>query len=171
VVARISDPDFFSVFRELEVVDLVHPEFEAGLEMIRQVLLYLRIPVPEIQHHTEQLRHQLVANTTQSGEEYRTLGQMRAAEQQFDLQWIKLEPENPLIGMSIAQAEIRKTTGVSVVGIIRDKNLKPNPEPSFCFQQNDLLAIIGSGEARQKFHCYIDPLSDKCLNPLKSELT
>ena len=49
VVARISDPDFFNVFRELDVVDLIYPEFEAGLEMTRQVLLHLRIPVPEIQ--------------------------------------------------------------------------------------------------------------------------
>ncbi len=165
VVARISDPDFISVFREMDVLDLVHPEFEAGLEMIRQVLLYLRIPVPEIQHHTEQLRHKLVSNTALSGDGYRTLGQMRSAEQQFDLQWIKLEPDNPLIGISIAEAELRKTTGISVVGIIREEKLTTNPEPSFRFQHHDLVAIIGSAQARHKFHCFIHPLSATCLFP------
>ena len=69
VVARISDPDFFDVFRELDVVDLIHPEFEAGLEMTRQVLLYLRIPVPEIQLQTENLRQRLVTSATTNGEE------------------------------------------------------------------------------------------------------
>ena len=161
VVARISDPDFFDVFRELEVTDLIYPEFEAGLEMIRQVLLYLRIPVPEIQHHTENLRHQLLTQAATSGDGYRTLGQMRAAEQQFDLQWVEIETDNPLIDQSIAEAEIRKTTGVSVVGIIRSGTLETNPDPSFRFRQHDLVAIIGSAEARQKFHCFLNPLSEQ----------
>lgn len=165
IIARISDPDFFSVFRELEVVDLVNPEVEAGLEMLRQVLLYLRFPAPEIQLHTENLRHQQLAEAFVAGEDYRTLGQMRSAEQQFDLQWIELEPGNPLIDTTIAKAEIRKITGVSVVGIIRDSQLITNPEPSFRLRQHDLLAIIGSAEARQQFHCFINPISEKCLIP------
>ena len=162
IIARISDPDFFSVFRELEVADLVYPEFEAGLEMTRQVLLYLRIPVPEIQHHTENLRHQLLASAVTAENGYKTLGQMRAAEHQFDLQWTELGEDNPLIDTTIAEAEIRKATGVSVVGVIRNGKLEPNPEPSFRFLQHDLVAIIGSAEARLKFHCFINPLSEKC---------
>jgi CPA2 family monovalent cation:H+ antiporter-2 len=163
VIARISDPDFFNVFKELAVVDLVYPEFEAGLEMTRQVLLYLRIPVPEIQQYTENLRHQLLATATTSTDGYKTLGQMRAADQQFDLQWVELDADNPLLDVSIGEAEIRKTTGVSIVGIIRDGSLQTNPDPSFRFQQNDLVAIIGSAQSRRQFHCLINPLSEKCL--------
>jgi len=163
VVARISDPDFFNVFKELDVSELVYPEFEAGLEMIRQALLYLRIPVPEIQYHTEKLRHQLLANMTTTQEDYRTLGQMRGAEQQFDLQWVKLEAENPLIDRSIAETEIRKATGVSVVGIIREGKLETNPSPSYRFQRHDMVAIIGSAEERLKFHCLVNPLAEKCV--------
>lgn len=163
VVARISDPDFFSAFRELNVTDLVHPEFEAGVEMIRQVLYYLRIPVPEIQRHTENLRSRLLSTAAASENGYKTLGQMRAAEQQFDLQWVELDTDNPLIDASIAEAEIRKITGVSVVGIIRDEKLETNPEPSFRFRHHDLVAIIGSAQARHKFHCFVNPMSEKCL--------
>jgi CPA2 family monovalent cation:H+ antiporter-2 len=170
VVARISDPDFFDVFRELDVVDLIHPEFEAGLEMTRQVLLYLRIPVPEIQLQTENLRQRLVTSATTNGEEYKTLGQMRSAEQQFDLQWVELEARNPLTDMSVAEAEIRKKTGISVVGIIREGILTTNPEPSFRFRQRDLVAIIGSAEARQRFHCLLNPLSESCLISPESEV-
>jgi CPA2 family monovalent cation:H+ antiporter-2 len=94
---------------------------------------------------------------------YKTLGQMRAAEQQFDLQWVELEQDNPLINVSIAEAEIRKTTGVSVVGIIRDETLQTNPDPSFRFRQHDLVAIIGSAQARQRFSCFLNPLSEECL--------
>lgn len=165
IVARISDPDFFKVFKELDVVNLVYPEFEASLEMIRQVLLYLRIPVPEIQSYTENLRQRMLEKTGNSEDGYATLGQMRAADQQFDLQWVELGDDNPLADKTIAEAEIRKTTGVSVVGILREGKLETNPEPTFRLRRKDLIAIIGSPVARHRFYCYLNPLSEKCLVP------
>jgi len=151
VVSRIADPAFFEVFRELGVSDLVYPEFEASLEITRQALLHLRIPATEIERQTEAMRHQLLAPGLANSKEYKTLGQMRAAEQHFDLQWVRLEELNRLVGRSIGEAEIRKTTGASVVGIIRDGRLTPNPEVDFRFQTGDLVAIIGSAEARESF--------------------
>jgi CPA2 family monovalent cation:H+ antiporter-2 len=151
VVARISNPEFFQVFKELDVSNLVYPEFEAGLEITRQVLLHLRIPVPEIQRQTESLRHQFLVPQLAKSEEYHTLGQMRAAEQYFDLQWVKLQTGSRVIGRSIGEAQIRRTTGASVVGVIRDKQLVPNPDVGFRFQVDDQVAIIGSAEARDLF--------------------
>lgn len=151
VVSRIADPAFFEVFKELGVSDLVYPEFEASLEITRQALLHLHIPATEIERQTEAMRHQLLAPGLATSKEYKTLGQMRAAEPHFDLQWVRLEEHNRLVGRSIGEAEIRKTTGASVVGIIRDDQLIPNPEVVFRFQTGDLVAIIGSTEARESF--------------------
>jgi CPA2 family monovalent cation:H+ antiporter-2 len=156
VVARLADPDFCDVFKEFGVTDLVYPEFEAGLEMTRQALLHLRIPAPEIERQTEAMRQQLLAPHLVESKEYRTLGQMRAAEPYFDLQWVRLQPGNRLIDRSIGEAEIRKTTGASVVGIIRDRQLVPNPDVGFRFQDGDLVAVIGSAEARDSFHRFAD---------------
>ena len=152
----MADPAFFDVFKRLGVQDLVYPEFEAGLEMTRQALLHLRIPVPEIEQQTEAVRRQLLAPHLAISEEYRTLGQMRAAEQHFDLQWVQLAAGNRLLGRSIGEAEIRKTTGASVVGIIRAEQLLPNPDVNFRFQIGDLVAIIGSASARMSFQRFAD---------------
>lgn len=165
VIARISDPDFFQVFKELDVKNIVYPEFEAGLEMIRQVLLFHRMPIPEIQDQTERLRQEFVSKEISEDSNYQTLGQMRAAEQQFDLQWVELTEENPLIGQTLADADLRNITGVSVVGAISAGDLIVNPPATFKLKQNDLIAIIGSVDSRQKLHCYLNPLSDKCLFP------
>ncbi len=151
VVARLSDPQFFNVFSELQVTDLVYPELEAGLEMTRQVLLSLHIPVTEIQRHTEALRQDFFTSKLSQGKPYQTLAQFRSAEQQFDLQWVALTPGSRLINQSIGEAGIRKKTGVSVVGVLRDDHLEPNPGPEFRFQENDIAAIIGSVEARTLF--------------------
>jgi monovalent cation:H+ antiporter-2, CPA2 family len=152
VVARLADPAFFDVFKELGVSDLVYPEFETSLEITRQALLHLHIPAPEIERQTAAMRQQLLAPRLAESEEYRTLGQMRAAEHSFDLQWFHLGPGNNLIDKSIGEVEVRKTTGASVVGIIREQKLVPNPDAEFRFQNGDLVAIIGAAEARESFH-------------------
>jgi CPA2 family monovalent cation:H+ antiporter-2 len=154
VVARISEPEFFEVFKELRVNDLVYPEFEAGLEMTRQVLFHLHLTPSEIQRQTETMRQEFLAPQLTDGEHFRTLGQLCAADLQFDLEWIRLEPDNTLIDRSIGEAAIRRNTGASVVGVMRNKELTPNPGPEFRFQKNDMVAIIGSETARQAFRFF-----------------
>jgi monovalent cation:H+ antiporter-2, CPA2 family len=151
VVARLADPDFFDVFNELKVSGLVYPELEAGLEMTRQVLLALAVPVTEIQRHTESLRQEFFSTSLNQHADYRTLTQFRAAEQQFDLQWITIGADCRLIDKSIGEAEIRKKTGASVVGILREDHLVPNPGPELRLREKDLVAIIGSTAARAAF--------------------
>jgi CPA2 family monovalent cation:H+ antiporter-2 len=150
-VARTSAPEYFPVFKELNISEVVLPEFEAGLEMTRQVLGHLRLPAPEIQQCTEALRQELLGPLLNSAGDYKTLAQLRAAEQQFDLQWVLIEPGSPYVGQSIGESEIRKETGASVVGVIRGERLEPNPDVQFRFQLNDLVAIIGSDQARDSF--------------------
>ncbi len=157
VVARISDPDFFEVFSELNVTDLVYPELEAGLEMARQVLLALHIPVTEIQRQTEALRQEYFTSRMSQSKPYQTLSQFRSAEQQFDLEWVTVGEGSALIDRTIGEAEIRKKTGVSVVGVLREDQLEPNPGPQFRFQEKDLVAVIGSSEARDAFQAKFFP--------------
>lgn len=151
VVARLSDPDFFEIFSEMNVTDLVYPELEAGLEMARQVLLTLHIPVTEIQRQTEALRQEYFVSNLSQSKPYQTLSQFRAAEQQFDLEWISIGAQCGLKDRTIGGAEIRKKTGASVVGVLRGETLEPNPGPQFRLQESDLVAIIGSSEARHRF--------------------
>jgi CPA2 family monovalent cation:H+ antiporter-2 len=72
-------------------------------------------------------------------------------EQQFDLQWLPLEADSPLVDRTIREAAIRKETGASIVGVIRQESLTANPEPDFRFAANDLVAIIGTDAARTAF--------------------
>lgn len=160
VFARLSDPEFFEVFSELNVTDLVYPELEAGLEMIRQVLLALHIPVTEIQRQTESLRQEYFTSRMSQSKPYQTLAQFRSAEQQFDLEWVMVKANCQLVDRTIGEAEIRKKTGASVVGVLRDDKLEPNPGPQFRFLEKDLVAIIGSSDARAAFqaHFFTDGL-------------
>ncbi len=151
IVARTAGPDYFEVMKELGVSEVVLPEFEASLEMTRQSLLHLNIPPTEVQRHTDTIRQELYAVLFNSNDSYRVLSQLRGAEQQFDLQWIRLSQESPMANRSIGESEIRKTTGASVVGVVRNGQLKPNPDADFVLMSEDLVAIIGNEGNREAF--------------------
>jgi len=151
IVARTPGPDYFELFKDLGVSEVVLPEFEASLEMTRQSLLHLRVPPTEVQRHTDNIRQELYAHLFNQGNDYRMLSQLRGAEQQFDLQWVRLAQESPITHRSIGESEIRKRTGASVVGVVRGEQLKPNPDADFVLLPDDLVAIIGSERNREAF--------------------
>ncbi len=154
IVARASGPDYFEALKDLGVSEVVLPEFEASLEMTRQALLRLRIPATEVQRHTDTARQELYADWLREDRDYRLLSQLRGAEAQFDLQWVRLIPESPLANKTIAESNIRQRTGASVVGVARGERLHPNPEADFVLEPGDLIAIIGGDIHRDSF-CHI----------------
>ena len=151
IVARTSGPDYFELFKELGVSAVVLPEFEASLEMTRQSLLHLRIPPTEIQRYTDTIRQELYARLFTGNADYETLSHLRAAEQHFDLQWFHLSPLSAIANHAIGESEIRKKTGASIVGVVRDKRLRPNPDADFVLMAGDLVAIIGNKKNREAF--------------------
>jgi len=152
VVARASDTDFLPLLQELGIREVVLPEFEAALEMTRQALVHLRMPVTEVLRITEALRREMCAGNCSEDANMRTLAQLRTAEQQFDLDWVLLKPGSPLVGASIGEAAVRRATGASVVGVIRQEGLEVNPGADFRFHAGDRIAVIGTAEARSAFH-------------------
>ncbi|MBN1608464.1 MAG: cation:proton antiporter [Polyangiaceae bacterium] len=160
VVARTSDASFLPVFKEMGVKSVVLPEFEASLEMARKALLHFPIPVTEIQNRTESLRQDLFAPFFDEGPGYKTLVQLRHAERQFDLGWVRLSVGSSLVNRSIGSIGIRKRAGASVVGVIRDEKLIANPDADFRFEVNDLVAVIGTEEARGSFQAMADTRRD-----------
>lgn len=137
IEARIPGSDYFNEMKDLGVSEVVFPEFEASLEMTRQSLLYLRIPPAEVQRHTDKFRQELYAALFNSNDSYRLLSQLRGAEQQFDLQWIRLSKDSIMADRSIGESEIHKTTGVSIFGVVRDCQLKYNPDAKFVWMPED----------------------------------
>lgn len=160
IVARTSGPDYFDQLKELGVSEAVLPEFEASLEMTRQSLLRLRVPATEIHRYTDAVRQELYAHLFEKDNEYKVLSQLRNAEQHFDLQWVKLPAESPLAGKSISQSKIREKTGASVVGVVREDKLHPNPNADFIFEPDDHIAVIGTDKDRQAFYLLIFPTSE-----------
>lgn len=54
-----------------------------------------------------------------------------------------------MAGRSIADLALRSRTGATVVGVMREGQMVPNPSPTEIIQASDLLAIAGSPDQRR----------------------
>ncbi|KAA3620152.1 MAG: portal protein [Calditrichaeota bacterium] len=151
IVARAEGVEQMKTLHDLGVYEAVQPEFEASLEITRQALLHLNIAATEIHRYTDAVRKELYMPLYQKQSNYGMLKQLQNAINLLELNWICLEKDSPLIGKTLKDLAIRNKTGVSVVGVMRDGNLTPNPDANYRFDSGDLLAVMGDAEQLASF--------------------
>ncbi|UOE93257.1 MULTISPECIES: cation:proton antiporter regulatory subunit [Bacillaceae] len=70
---------------------------------------------------------------------------------QIVMEWLELKAESPIAEKTIGESEIRKRTGVSIVGIFRDNEVIASPEVNETLKAGDTLMAIGKSEQIQAF--------------------
>lgn len=160
IVARAEGIEQMKTLYSKGVYMVVQPELEAGLEITRQALLNLHIPITEIQNYTDSVRLELYAPLYQSRDEYRTVVQLHSAKGLLDLTWVKVFSESKLNDRTILELGIRNQTGASVVGVMRQGIFKPNPPADYRFASGDLVAVIGKPQEITSFQELYHPDSN-----------
>jgi len=155
IVARAISIDHMKELHSRGVYEVVQPEFEASLEFTRQALLHFKIPPDKVQQFLDAVRYELYAPLYDADSSYRTLSQLQNASRLLDLNWLPLPEESPLAGHSIEELRIRSITGVSIVAVIRETALYPNPAPDFTFRDHDLIGVLGDSAQLQNFEGWI----------------
>ena len=152
IVARATRLGQLEVLRELGIHEVVQPEFEAGLEMVRQALLHFAVPPVEIERLSDEVRAASYRPIETLGTSTETLRRLRQFNQgMLDLAWYTLEANSPLAGESIRESAIRRRTGASIVALLRDGKVMANPSPETELQAGDQLAILATSRQRLAF--------------------
>ncbi len=157
IVARAAGVQQMKVLHDHGAYEVVQPEFEANLEITRQVLLHLNIPATKIQQYTDAVRKELYAPLYQKHKKYETLAQLQRASNLIELNWVALPDGSSFVGKTILELKIRTMTGASVVGVIRGDDLRPNPDASFQFEENDVAAVLCDGAQLEAFRAFAQP--------------
>ena len=143
IVARASSEDGTKRLAELGAQDVIHPELEGGLEIVRHTLLQLGFPSQEIFHYTDAVRRDHYDTTLSTEEEHRLLHELLEAANSLEVHWFRLAEGNRLVGQALAQVNLRAKTGASVIAILRDGQLIANPKSMSVFQPGDRVGLIG----------------------------
>jgi voltage-gated potassium channel len=69
----------------------------------------------------------------------------------LELEQVRLAPGNPLVGSTLAQAELRRRSGIGVVALRRGDELFPNPEASLRLEEGDVLIVLGTRSHLETF--------------------
>lgn len=146
IVARAVTEKGINQLAQLGAGDVIHPELEGGLEIVRHTLLKLGFPVAEIIRYMDAVRHDHYDMQVNTQEEHRLLHDLIHASGHIELTWMRLEAESPLIGETIASANLRARTGASIVAIMRDRQLIANPKSVMPFEADDHIGLIGDNE-------------------------
>jgi CPA2 family monovalent cation:H+ antiporter-2 len=151
IIARADGPEAVRALYELGIQEVASPEFEAAIEMAQQALVKFDLSAHEILSVASAIRHEQYRPAGQGGSGLALLSQIGDMARQLDFTWVGLPPDSPFAGHSLEQLRIRSRTGVSVVGIIHDGALNPNPDGDATLEAGDLVAILGTRDQLARF--------------------
>ncbi|HYN06476.1 MAG TPA: cation:proton antiporter [Vicinamibacterales bacterium] len=127
------------------VHEVVRPELEGGIEIVRRTLLDLDLPLVEVQRYTDLVRQEGLEETGRpSAERARMLDDLVNAARDLEVQWLVITPQNPFANRTLADAQLRSTVGVSIVAIRRGEELISNPGPEDSLMVGDRAALLGT---------------------------
>ncbi|MCJ7616064.1 MAG: cation:proton antiporter [Desulfobacterales bacterium] len=128
---------------ELGASEVIPEEFETSVEIFTRVLTKYLIPRDEIE--------KLVAEIRADGYEmFRSLSKTSSSFSDLKLQLpdvevsaLRVAERSPLVGKSLAEIEMRKKYGVTVLAIRRNSQILSNPNVNIPFCANDVLFVLG----------------------------
>ncbi len=143
IIVRAATTDGVTRLSKLGAHDVIHPELEGGLEIVRHTLLQLGFPLREVFEYTDAVRQDHYDAQVNSPEEHRLLHDLMRAARGIEVIWFELSPDNLIVGQSLAEANLRARTGASVVAILRGRELMANPKSQTVFLAGDRIGLIG----------------------------
>jgi CPA2 family monovalent cation:H+ antiporter-2 len=146
IIARAASEEGTKRLTQLGAQDVIHPELEGGLEIVRHTLLQLGFPLQEIYHYTDAVRRDHYDLQLNTEEEHRLLHALLDAAKGIEIKWFRLSDGSHLVGQTLANANLRAQTGASVVALFREGDLIANPKSSTLFQPGDRIGLIGDKE-------------------------
>jgi CPA2 family monovalent cation:H+ antiporter-2 len=143
IIARAATTSGLVHLARLGARDVIHPELEGGLEVLRHTLLALGYPALEVQQYADAVRNDLYDLTVSTPEEHRVLDQLLSSVRGIEIAWVLLNSASPLAGQTLAKANIRAQTEASVIAILRQQQVIANPKSATFLEVGDMVGLIG----------------------------
>lgn len=144
IVVRVEEVEDIDTLSSLTIDEIVQPQLEVGLEMVRQSLLSLEIDEGRVLTLLGQLRAEryepLRPNHNRSLDDAR----FASASKLLEFLWIEVKSDSLFVNQSLEKCQIREQFGLSIVAVLRHEEYFPTPKPSFTIFAGDVLGIIGT---------------------------
>jgi CPA2 family monovalent cation:H+ antiporter-2 len=159
ITVRAHLSDEIEPLYQLGAQEVVQPEFEASLEMGAHLLLRLGDTTYDVQQVVNRYRSGRYRDILPERSEYWGAANLESSLESaiagLQKNWYVVPSHSPLGGLSLAQADIRRVTGETIMAIDRQvdrkKRLFRYPTGELTIEVNDRLLVVGSPDEHLTF--------------------
>ena len=129
---------------ELGADEVIPEEFETSVEIFTRVLAKYFIPRDEIERLVAEVRSDGYEMFRSLSKESSSFSDLKLHLPDVEISTLRVAERSPLVGKSLAEIELRKKYGVTVLAIRRDSQILSNPNVNMPFCANDMLFVLGT---------------------------
>jgi CPA2 family monovalent cation:H+ antiporter-2 len=146
IVARTRYVREVEALKEMGADTVIPEELETSVEIVSRVLSSYLVPRREIEAFVAEIRAGDYQMWRAPAGGRPSLFDLRQSLTDVEITTLKVEPGSVIAGQRLADSDLRRLYGVSVVAIRRGESLIPNPGGSERVEPDDLLMVLGLGE-------------------------
>jgi CPA2 family monovalent cation:H+ antiporter-2 len=128
---------------ELGANEVIPEEFETSVEIFTRVLAKYLIPRDEIEVLVAEIRSDGYEMFRSLSRESSSFSDLNLQLPDIEISTLRVVESSPFVGKSLAEIELRKKYGVTVLAIRRNSQILSNPNVNMPFCANDVLFVLG----------------------------
>jgi CPA2 family monovalent cation:H+ antiporter-2 len=154
-LAREANPKLYIVARtryasqvddlyRLGADEVISEDFETSIEIFARVLRRYQVPRNVIGEQINQIRRERYEMLREVAVPAQTLGSLAGALGTVGVESFRLRADSPAMGRTLRDLDLRTRTGVTVIAVIREGQVRSSPDPGAPLAAGDTLVCIGA---------------------------
>ncbi len=123
--------------------EVIPEEFETSVEIFTRVLMKYLVPRDEIERFVSELRSDGYEVLRSVSREFGSLSELEVHLPDVEISTFRVEDGSLLVGQTLAQIELRRKYGVTLLAVRRNSEVLVNPAGDIKLCAGDLLVILG----------------------------
>jgi CPA2 family monovalent cation:H+ antiporter-2 len=143
IVARCHTNSEIDVLTQMGAKEVIQPEFEAALAIGAEILQTLGTPRSTIDSAIDEIRTDRYLSIRPELTLASLAQEIRETASATHNEWLTISANSPLIGMTLASANIRQLTGITVMTIQRNGETIYYPQADTRLADGDRILVVG----------------------------
>ena len=148
IVTRAEDEDGLKALAAAGANEVVRPELEGGIELMRHTLIDLGYTPRQIQDYANELRasgYEALGDNAQ-GARRRAFERLVASLSEVELEWVLVGEASTAAGSTLADLDLRAKTGVNAVALRREGEVTLFLDARTELHKGDKVGLVGTVE-------------------------
>ncbi|VVB89362.1 Calcium-gated potassium channel MthK [uncultured archaeon] len=147
IIARTRYTSEVNPLFSLGADDVIPEEFETSIEIFSRVLNRYFIPMDEIESHIGEIRRDGYEMFRNMQHKYTVYPELKQRLPDVEIETIRIEEAAPVAGKTLAELNLRKSYGSTVLAVQRGRQTITNPSGDTQLLAQDIVVLVGTRDS------------------------